>query len=366
MPSIQLTLATKPHKNLIVRDGVNGESYELLLDPPLDTTKLNEKRPRVYLHNFTGTNSFANVHKQLYDNADVQIILNIGGNSLIKVFTVPDGAWSLSELERYINQQLFKDVFVPNKYGTDSTVTGDAADTGDRAFFYALVNNIGSTLENDGSSTTALNYLANPYVMDTDRAFAWPNATSLSNGVLNLWAVDGTVDTNNRFAGYAGGTPHFKLLSIEPDFTANRVVIQAAAALSFTGTLVEKLLGFSNYIGPITMEPITSSGTTRPIHADKAADFDSARSVSFHCPTLAATGYDAAGKGGGSILSNVPINVDIGSVVSWEASIPVYVPMSNVNTRINSLEFFITNEENNPVTMLGDTFEAVVVIDYDD
>ena len=68
---------------------------------------------------------------------------------------------------------------------------------------------------------------------------------------------------------------------------------------------------------------------------------DGVRAVGFHCPSLASGTYSTSGKLGGSQLGLVPIDVGIGQVVNWEASIPIEVPCKISGTKLNELHFFL-------------------------
>ena len=150
-----------------------------------------------------------------------------------------------------------------------------------------------------------------------------------------------------------------KVVTLEPDNALNRVVCMTAANFTLDGKLWNKLLGFST---PGTS--LAGSATTySPIIAANAAKIDSARAVAFHCPTLSAGAYSTSGVKGGSTLGVVPIDVAPGEVLSWEASIPIYLPCRASGGIVDRLHFFLTNEDGDPIDLLGDRYSAVVVVD---
>ena len=98
--------------------------------------------------------------------------------------------------------------------------------------------------------------------------------------------------------------------------------------------------------------------------ADNPARIDGSRGVCFHCPSLASGTYSTGGKMGGSQLALVPITAGLGEVQSWEASVPVKVPCRAAGSKVGSINFYLANEDGLPIDLLGDRFEAVVVVEF--
>ena len=104
-----------------------------------------------------------------------------------------------------------------------------------------------------------------------------------------------------------------------------------------------------------------ANGAFRIVTAGHNATVDGVRAIGFHCPSLASGTYSTSGKLGGSQLGLVPIDVGIGQVVNWEASIPIEVPCKISGTKLNELHFFLSNEDGKSILLLDGRFEAVVV-----
>ena len=131
------------------------------------------------------------------------------------------------------------------------------------------------------------------------------------------------------------------------------------------GNLLSDLLGFATFPAGVNFTRPPNAGVAFPpiAVAESAANFDKARSIAFHCPTLCATGYTTTGKGSGSTLANVPIKVPPGSVVSYETPAPIKQRCTLAGGSTNIISFFLTNEAGEPIEALGDTFEALIVLE---
>ena len=99
--------------------------------------------------------------------------------------------------------------------------------------------------------------------------------------------------------------------------------------------------------------------------ANNPARIDKTRAVSFHCPSLASGTYSTQGQMGGSQLAMVPITVGVGEVQSWEASVPIKLPSSVAGSVRHKIHFFLSNEDGDTISTLGERFEAVMVLEYD-
>ena len=78
----------------------DNTSFSIDLVPELDVGHTAE--PTVYLHNLSFVNTFANVSKDLYDNATMTF--SISGGAAVS-FDLADGAYSLADLELAIAEQ---------------------------------------------------------------------------------------------------------------------------------------------------------------------------------------------------------------------------------------------------------------------
>ena len=58
------------------------------------------------------------------------------------------------------------------------------------------------------------------------------------------------------------------------------------------------------------------------------------------------------------------ITSKLGETQNWEANIPIRVPCRAVGSSVGSLDFYLANEDGLPVNLMGDRFEAVVVLEY--
>ena len=135
------------------------------------------------------------------------------------------------------------------------------------------------------------------------------------------FATDGTLSSD--------GIAYLKILELIPDTELNRCKLQCAPQVQvLSGGLATEVLGFeSSQLGVATEGPtiVTASG---------AAKVDRTRAVVFHAPTLAAGSYSTSGKRGGSALAMIPVTAPLGTVQSWEASVPVKVPSGIAGTSV--------------------------------
>jgi hypothetical protein len=85
----------------------------------------------------------------------------------------------------------------------------------------------------------------------------------------------------------------------------------------------------------------------------------------FTSVTLISLSHSTTGQMGGSQLAMVPITVGVGEVQSWEASVPIKLPSSVAGSVRRKIHFFLSNEDGDTISTLGERFEAVMVLEYD-
>ena len=141
----------------------------------------------------------------------------------------------------------------------------------------------------------------------------------------------------------------------------NRVTLRTAGSLQITndsGAMMTDLLGFA----PTQLGAPTEA--TETIVASNAAKIDKNRAVVFHCPSLGGGSYSTAGRRGGSALQMVPIDVPLGAVQVWETSNPIRVECGISGSTLAELRCYLTTEDGDPIELLGDRWEAVLVLEY--
>ena len=289
--------------------------YSLPLAPDLQIPATAEAT--VYLHNLLFNNQLANVDGDLYANN--QLNLTFGGTSV--PLTLSPGAYSIADIERYIAQQLYANQTLWTAYNTEVialTTTGALSPQG----------------------------LANPYDGTWDLALSYEQIQKFAT-VAPVGYVD------NKF--------YMKPFTLLADVALNRVAAITATDypnVTVGSTLWEKLFGFSS------AQSDAGQQYNNGVVAVKCARVDKSRAIAFHCPSLATGTYSTGGKLGGSQLALVPITSKLGETQNWEANIPIRVPCRAVGSSVGSLDFYLANEDGLPVNLMGDRFEAVVVLEY--
>ena len=361
----------------------DGTNFSIDLVPELDVGHTAE--PTVYLHNLSFTNTFANVSKSLYDNATVHLtslpttVPNYPGTTL--EFDLPDGAYSLADLElaiaERIPQEKLDEIFEHTTGETDvdpyyansaGELDGEAIAANDTHFYgkvhYPRIVRILNLVDRLAKTRwdTAL-------TIDEAAAFhdavPEPRNADVHKAVINQ-PDPSTADLENPL-GQTKLDFYIKPITLEADTVSNRVRMMTCnheiLRVDFVkSTLFTKLLGFSPTQSGFTFldAPKVAFGT-----AEFPARIDKTRAVSFHCPSLASGTYSTTGKMGGSQLAMVPITVNVGEVQSWESSVPIKLPSSVAGSVRHKLHFFLSNEDGDPISTLGERFEAVMVLEYD-
>ena len=289
--------------------------YILPLAPDLQIPATAEAT--VYLHNLLFNNQLANVDGDLYANN--QLNLTFGGTSVPS--TLSPGAYSIADIERYIAQQLYANPTAWTAYNAE-----------------VVLLEAPGALKPQG--------LANPYNGTWDLALSYEQIQNFS-----------TVAP----VGYVSDKFYMKPFTLVADVALNRVAAITATDypnVTVGSTLWEKLFGFSSAQSAVAQQ------YNNGVVAVNCARVDKSRAIAFHCPSLATGTYSTGGKLGGSQLALVPITSKLGETQNWEANIPIRVPSRAVGSSVGSLDFYLANEDGLPVNLMGDRFEAVVVLEY--
>jgi hypothetical protein len=167
--------------------------------------------------------------------------------------------------------------------------------------------------------------------------------------------------TANQAQTTVDTTVYEKLIALTADISTNRVSLRTAGPLQITndgGTMMTELLGFA----PEQLGDPTEAEQT--IVARDAAKIDKTRAVVFHCPSLGGGSYSTAGRQGGSALQLVPITAPLGAVQVWETSNPIRVECGISGSTLAELRCYLTTEDGDAIELLGDRWEAVLVLEF--
>ena len=126
MPSTSFHLTTENARK------IGPSEYHLTLTPAMTLPKGDAT---VYLHNLTVSNNFCNIHHELYDNATLTGTFPNNGPSFN--IQIPNGAYSLTNLEQTINQLIYdaSNVGTTSKTTRTCKIAGYAATTTTTADF---------------------------------------------------------------------------------------------------------------------------------------------------------------------------------------------------------------------------------------
>jgi hypothetical protein len=94
----------------------------------------------------------------------------------------------------------------------------------------------------------------------------------------------------------------------------------------------------------------------------KPQRLDSSRVINFHLPGLVKGSYDRNGAKGNGRVATVPITVAPGAVEQWQVQTPLYMPCDVAGAYINSIVWFITNEEGKTIDLQGGRMSATVIV----
>ena len=284
-----------------------GGNFELPLSPGLSIPHA-VKECTVYLHNMLFNNTIANVSGPLYQNNTLDLAMT--GQTAINL-TLEAGGFSLNDVERLIAEHLYAD-----QAGMWTALTTAA-------------QALGSHVE-----------LANPYTNQ------WEHTVDRESSINAL----------SQLSTLSASNVYIKPVTLAADTVNNRVLAVVLGGLTVTGTLWQKLLGFG--------ATQTGNNSNALMQAENVAKIDKTRAVAFHCPSLCVGTYSTGGQLGGSQLALIPITVGLGETQSFQVSVPIKLPCRAAGSTLSSLNFFLSNEDGDPVDLLADRFEAVVVVEW--
>ncbi|MGZ0214141.1 MAG: hypothetical protein ACKVI4_16815 [Actinomycetales bacterium] len=84
------------------------------------------------------------------------------------------------------------------------------------------------------------------------------------------------------------------------------------------------------------------------------------RSIEFHCPSLVNSSYDQHGRMQGAQLASIPIQVPANDVQVWSASYDNSVPCAVHGGTVDSLAFYLTNQDNERLSFQKTSFQATI------
>ena len=311
---------------------------------------------------------------------------------------IPKGNYTLSDLEVAIAKELFK----TKKYKVPTSSTYDP-----NADYEQIVLAGGVSADND--FWTLMNEYAKAMVMfagDNNRpaGVADPNIPAqFSDGtaVINQHPPLTFDELDRRSHGNTIGSSmtnrYIKPVTFKANPQTNRleVIILAGGEFRKGSTLATKVLGFddsqlaTNAADPAVHWQSMARSTVDPQNpaavlsfdrgwdgkADSTSIFkqdkrekqkpqrlDSSRVINFHLPGLVKGSYDRNGKKGNGRVATVPITVVPGAVEQWQVQTPLYMPCDVAGAYINSIVWFITNEEGKVIDLQGGRMSATVIV----
>ena len=156
-----------------------------------------------------------------------------------------------------------------------------------------------------------------------------------------------------------GGSTYVKLLDLQPDVGADRIIATCAPNIEITGgALPTRVFGFD-----ATQLGFTTEGP-KQVKAQHAARIDRTRAILFHAPTIAAGSYSTEGKQGGSAIAMIPIDSAVGDTQSWECAVPVHVPARIAGTSLSHITVFLSNEDGEKLSLMGDRWSAQLILSF--
>jgi hypothetical protein len=156
------------------------------------------------------------------------------------------------------------------------------------------------------------------------------------------------------------GTGAVQFLSAVPD-----------VKIRTTSTLFTKMLGYDGTLGTFESDQdstLVRSGYShaQPFTATATGKVSVARAVQVHVPTIVASTYDREGRLQGNQMAQIPIPVGTlqNEYVSWQAATPYYVPCQMYGSSLDSIEFYLTNENNEPLDLQVSQFAVTMTIGW--
>ena len=107
-------------------------------------------------------------------------------------------------------------------------------------------------------------------------------------------------------------------------------------------------------------------GTGKPWTASNPGRLLRTRSLQFHCPTFVNSSYDNSGTRQGGLLADIPITVPPGYIQAWSAGFDNSIPAAVHGGSIDSVQFYLTNQDSESLHNQGQTFQATLSFYWDD
>ena len=169
---------------------------------------------------------------------------------------------------------------------------------------------------------------------------------------------------------------HVRLLAMMPDdrtglletATASPLLKVDSASTVFTGALgyvVADLVAQNPFTHMSTPSAVGDVPVNRAIDASKPGELMRTTSVSFHCPSLVSSSYNQYGERAGALMANVPITVASNSVQAWQAKYDSSIPCSLHGGNIDSIDFFLTNQNSEMLDLMKQDWLATVRLSWD-
>jgi hypothetical protein len=156
----------------------------------------------------------------------------------------------------------------------------------------------------------------------------------------------------------------------QPSKVTNKLQIITAVPLvqvDASSTLFSGTLGVTEWTAAKQNMFETAEAQDRsPWTAIEPAKLLRVRSIEFHCPTLVNSSYDQQGRMQGAQLASIPVQVPANDVQVWGASYDNSVPCAIHGGSIDSLDFYLTNQDNERFSFQKTSFQATIRIYWDD
>jgi hypothetical protein len=140
-----------------------------------------------------------------------------------------------------------------------------------------------------------------------------------------------------------------------------------------SSTLFTGVLGYTTAdMATVNQSPFThivtgpnTSPENRGMDASKHGRLLRTTSVAFHCPSLVGSSYNQHGERAGAVMANVPIVVPSNNVQAWQAMYDTSIPCNLHGGSIDTVDFYLTNQDGDNVDLMGSDFLATVRLSWD-
>ena len=120
----------------------------------------------------------------------------------------------------------------------------------------------------------------------------------------------------------------------------------------------------SPFTHTITPDEPDASAEQRGMDASKHGRLLRTTSVAFHCPSLVSSSYNQHGELAGAVMANVPIVVPSNNVQAWQAMYDTSIPCNLHGGSIDTIDFYLTNQDGDNVDLMGSDFLATVRLSW--